>query len=225
MARVPRPTGTGWIAALVVALSGAVAASACAGTGPPAGGSAPGTDTAISLAADTTTTTGSPGTSGSTASTSSTSSTAAGGARCTSAVLGVEARPAGASAGHRHDLVIFTNTGAGPCWLRGYPGVSYLDASGAPAGPPAERLEAPAPRVVLAPGEQAHASLNGSQAYLGTPECGAAVEGVTLQVFPPDETVARTTPYEASLCSALPVLRVGVVEPGTDLQPGENAGA
>jgi hypothetical protein len=207
----------------VVALSAAVAAAACSGTGPPAGGPAPGTDTAISLAAGdtTTTTTGSPGTSGSTSS----SSTAAGGARCPSAVLRVEARPAGASAGHRHDLVIFTNTGAGPCWLQGYPGVSYLDAAGAPAGPPAERLEAPAPRVVLAPGEQAHASLNGSQAYLGTPECGATVEGVTLQVFPPDETVARTTPYGASLCSALPVLRVGVVQPGTDLQPGENAGA
>jgi hypothetical protein len=145
--------------------------------------------------------------------------------RCTSTALAVAGRAAGASAGHRHDMVIFTNTGSVPCTLHGYPGVSYLDASGAPAGLPAQRLEDDAPVVVLAPGEQAHASLNQSQGYMGGAGCGPTAEGVTLQVYPPAETVALTVPYRSDLCTTAVMLSVGVVYPGTEMVAGENAGA
>jgi hypothetical protein len=145
--------------------------------------------------------------------------------RCTSAGLGVEARVGGASAGHRHDVVVFTNTGAAPCTLRGYPGVSYLDAGGAPAGAPAQRLVDDPPVVSLEPGERAHASLNQGNAMVGTPECGAPVDGVTLQVFPPEETVAKLIPYRSTLCSGAAILHVGVIHPGTEQAAGENAGA
>jgi hypothetical protein len=149
----------------------------------------------------------------------------AGTRRCGTGDLALEGREGGASAGHRHHTVILTNTGRVTCTLKGYPGVMFLDATWAPAGPPAERLSDDAPVVTLAPGAQAHASLNLSAAYYGTPECGPEVEGVTLQVIPPDEYAGLRIPYRATMCSAQHILFVGVIYPGTELAPGENAGA
>jgi hypothetical protein len=145
--------------------------------------------------------------------------------RCGTGELALEGREGGASAGHRHHTLILTNTGRATCTLKGYPGVMFLDATWAPAGPPAERLTDDAPVVTLAPGAQAHASLNLSAAYYGTPECGPEVDGVTLQVIPPDEYAGLRIPYRTTLCSARPILSVGVIYPGTELAPGENAGA
>jgi hypothetical protein len=149
----------------------------------------------------------------------------AGTRRCGTGDLALEGREAGASAGHRHHTLILTNTGRVTCTLKGYPGVMFLDATWTPAGPPAERLTDDAPVVTLVPGAQAHASLNLAAAYYGTPECGREVEGVTLQVIPPDEYAALRIPYRTTMCSTQPILSVGVIYPGTEMAPGENAGA
>lgn len=51
---------------------------------------------------------------------------------CRQDQLGVSAGKAGAGAGSYYDTIVFTNTSAAACSLRGYPGVEFVDESGRP---------------------------------------------------------------------------------------------
>lgn len=93
----------------------------------------------------------------------------------------VGAEDDGAGLGHHGVVVVFTNTGTGPCTLRGYPGVAGLDASGrqvtqairTPYGYMGGRhAKGPIPAVRLNPGGVAAALIEGTAVpYANSPSC------------------------------------------------------
>ena len=115
-------------------------------------------------------------------------------ARCATAQLTVTIGAPNGSAGHINFEIAFRNHGASPCVLDGFPGVSFLDASGNQTGAPAARNRlTPAP-VSLAPGASAYAHL--AKNDLGNPPC-AAKPATALRVYPPNETVYVDIPLDA----------------------------
>lgn len=90
-------------------------------------------------------------------------------------------------AGQRYTALVLTNVGATGCELRGFPGVSLLDASGAQIGEPAGREGGIGATISIAPGATASATLHTS-----APGTGGACTGPSakLRVYPPDNTVA-----------------------------------
>jgi hypothetical protein len=145
--------------------------------------------------------------------------------RCRAGDLRLEVSESGASAGHRHALLLFTNTGAAPCTVEGYPGVSFLDATGGQVGYPAQRLENPTAPIVLAPGEQAHAGLNVSNAYNFGEECGEPVHATAIRVFPPDETAALQAALGTDVCPNLAMVDIGPMFAGAEAASNEDLGA
>ncbi|AOT05449.1 hypothetical protein ASPU41_08715 [Arthrobacter sp. U41] len=97
--------------------------------------------------------------------------------------------------------LILTNSGAEPCLLRGYPGVSLTaDANGEPIGAPAARDEAaPAVDVLLAPGQAGTATLRYTQAR-NYPDC-AVVPAAGFRIYPPEDTASLFIAQPRDACS------------------------
>ncbi len=135
-----------------------------------------------SPAADTTTTTTAAATTSSAPTT-----TAARSNHCRSENLRGSLGETEAGAGQRYTALVLTNTGTTACELRGFPGVSMLDASGALIGQPAGREGTEGPTVAIAPGAAASATLHTNAPGTGG-TCTAASS--RLRLFPPDNTAA-----------------------------------
>ncbi|TCJ36647.1 DUF4232 domain-containing protein [Parafrankia sp. BMG5.11] len=132
-------------------------------------------------------------------------------ARCTAAGLAasLDAAPAEGT-GQQQLHVIFANRSAAGCALYGHPGAQLRSATGDTWDLVRSTLVNPT-RVVLAPGERAHATL----AYLPTdPGDGTGnpvFAPVTLVLTPPDERDSLSVPWTRG-----PVLRQdGATHPGT----------
>lgn len=86
--------------------------------------------------------------------------------------------------------LILTNSGAAPCLLKGFPGVSLTaGATGVPIGAPAQRDEsAPAVGLLLAPGQAGTAVLRYTQAgnYTNCTRTPAA----GYRIYPPEDTAS-----------------------------------
>lgn len=120
------------------------------------------------------------------------------------------------AAGSIYTPLIFTNTGAVPCTLDGHPGVSFVDGAGNQIGPSAERTTGSTPTVTLAPGGQAHATLQTHDAGFFGDEC-VPVQAARLKVYPPDETAFMTIDFGFAVCTgtiAGPQFVIDVVQPG-----------
>lgn len=104
------------------------------------------------------------------------------------------------AAGSIYTPLIFTNTGSVPCTLDGHPGVSFVDGAGNQIGPSAERTTGSTPTVTLAPGGQAHATLQTHDAGLFGDEC-VPVQAAKLKVYPPDETAFMTVELGFAVCT------------------------
>lgn len=108
-----------------------------------------------------------------------------------------------------------TNTGSGPCILRGYPGVSLAaGAAGEPIGAPAARDESAAPvEVILAPGQTGSAVLRYTQAgnYM---DC-TVVDAAGYRIYPPEDTASLFLPQPTAACSnaSIALLTVGAFQP------------
>ena len=105
------------------------------------------------------------------------------------------------TAGATYQSVVFTNTGGAPCTLRGYPGVSFVDASGARIGKPSSQAPGKVKTVTLAPSGQASATLK-------QPDSGAFPRSSChqktanrLKVYPPGQKVALFANDTAQVCS------------------------
>jgi hypothetical protein len=88
-------------------------------------------------------------------------------------------------AGQRYTALVLTNTGTKECDLRGFAGVSLVDASGKQIGQPASREGSEGARVMIQPGGTASATLHTSAAGMGA-QCDAT--STKLRVYPPDNT-------------------------------------
>jgi hypothetical protein len=94
-----------------------------------------------------------------------------------------------------------TNTGAEPCLLKGFPGVSLTaDANGAPIGAPAKRDETtPVVDVLLAPGKAGAAVLRYTQAGNYT-DC-SIVPAAGYRIYPPEDTASLFLAQPTQACS------------------------
>ena len=94
----------------------------------------------------------------------------------------------GAGAGHYEIEVVLKNEAPEECWLRGWPGVSFVgDGDGTQIGEAATfDRSSPHETVTLAPGESAHAAVRVSNAENYGDECGQTpADG--LRIYPPGE--------------------------------------
>jgi len=139
---------------------------------------------------------------------------------CATPALAVSLGPGNGAAGSIYYPIEFTNASSVACTLYGYPGVSFVTASGAQAG--AAATEDPAyPRALatLAAGTTAHAELRVTNAA-NYP--AAACQPVTvhrLRVYPPGETHPVYLTLKATACAStsVQILSVQTVRPGNGL--------
>jgi hypothetical protein len=138
-------------------------------------------------------------------------------ARCT-----VSGRRISVGAGSRVTAVMtrypldFTNVGAAPCTLTGYPEVTAYEGDKVPVGAAAGRdRSVAARRIVLAPGQTAHASLDASLSA----RC-RLVQVSGLRVVPPGQSTARYVRHSLTACAGHAprgedYLQVRSIQPGS----------
>lgn len=120
-----------------------------------------------------------------TTSTTSPPSTTVNSATCRTVNLSVTLSGPIGSAGHFNYEIAFRNTGASACVITGFPGVSFLDASGRQIGAPAGRNPISYAPVTVTPGAKAYAHLSVTDPSVlgGCPATPVA----KLRIFPPNE--------------------------------------
>ena len=163
--------------------------------------------TTTSVTAPSTTTTA-PGSTTSTTGGGSTSTTA-GTSVCATSQLEAELGPTNAGAGQVYAPLVLRNTSSTACVVRGFPGVSLLDASGNQIGQPATREGSEGSQVLLQPGGAASATLHTTNAGIG-PSCEPT--SAKMKVFPPDQTAEIVVSAEYTACGGFTV---------TTLVPGD----
>lgn len=121
---------------------------------------------------------------------------------CASSALTTRVAPYDAGAGHRYSRMTFGNSSGAACYVRGYPGVSYVaGADGHQVGGSAIREPGRGVRTVwLAPGGHAYAFIDQAEARdFPAASCDpAAVRG--YRVYPPDETAAEYVRSRSTQC-------------------------
>ncbi|MFD1214594.1 DUF4232 domain-containing protein, partial [Arthrobacter sp. GCM10027362] len=113
----------------------------------------------------------------------------------------IATQPGGGAAGSVYRNLVLENTGTTACTLRGYPGVSYVDANGKQVGAPAQRNpDAAVTAVTVAPGGSAVAEVRQTNAQNYGEECRPTnVAGV--RVYPPNDTASLVAPQSTVGCA------------------------
>ena len=138
-------------------------------------------------------------------------------APCAAAGLRISLGPgARVTSGSTRYLLDFTNVSATPCSLAGYPEVSAYRGDGAQIGAAAGRDQSVAAhRIVLAPGQTAHAALD---AVVPVTRCGP-VRAAGLRVVAPGQPGAHYVEHSLTACTARAArgqdyLRIGAIQSG-----------
>ena len=201
----------GRLALTIAALTCAAAVAGCASSGSSSQPGASGSTAAASPTAQGTT----PGSSNTPAVATPSSSSAP---ACPTSSLRVKPGVGQGYAGGVYVVIDFTNTGASPCTLFGYPGVSLVK------GPPYTQIGLAAKRstttpktlVTLAPGATANALLQIVDA-LNYPSatCGPT-KATALKIYPPNQTEPVYLPNTSSGCAKpVQIMYIGAVRPGS----------
>lgn len=136
---------------------------------------------------------------------------------CGTAALKVSLGSGNAAAGSSYYPIDFTNTSSSACTLYGYPGVSFVNASGGQVGASAtEDSVYPRQLVTLAAGGTAHAELRIVVAQNYPASTCSPVAVSQLKVFPPGQTSAQFISISSTGCtnSSVQILDVQTVQPG-----------
>ncbi|MGB6455281.1 MAG: DUF4232 domain-containing protein [Streptosporangiaceae bacterium] len=137
---------------------------------------------------------------------------------CATASLQGSLGPGSAAAGSSYYPIVFTNTSGSACTLYGYPGVSFVSASGSQVGVPAtEDPVYPRQPVTLPPGGTAHAQLRIAAAQNYPSSSCSPVAVSKLKVYPPGQTSALVIPVTSTGCAStsVPILAVQTVRSGS----------
>ena len=142
--------------------------------------------------------------------------------QCETANLAVDVQLGEPAAGSRYSRIVFTNTGATECALRGYPGVSVTGhGNGTQLGAPADRTPVPdggIATVQLAPGGTAVAQLQETNIGDGGGPLAGECEvepGDGYRIYPPHSFDAVLVEDAVPACASGTVwMYVGVVTPG-----------
>ncbi|MHA7190050.1 DUF4232 domain-containing protein [Arthrobacter sp. MDT2-16] len=144
--------------------------------------------------------------------------TPAAGGTCTAAQLtgSVEDQLGGAGAGSVSRTIVLTNASDQECTVDGFPGVSFVDASGAQIGAPADRDGSASVPVTLAPGASSTTTVRQTNAQNYGADCGLT-PAVGLRVYPPGATDSLVLPQQLPACSATSVvlMTVGTLQPAS----------
>lgn len=121
---------------------------------------------------------------------------------CPSSALKARVAPYDAGAGHLYSRMTFVNSSGVTCYMRGYPGVSYVAGDdGHQVGGSAIRQPGRGAHTVrLAPGGHAYAFVDQAEVR-NFPDVSCdptAVRG--YRVYPPDETAAKYVPSHSTQC-------------------------
>ena len=122
-------------------------------------------------------------------------------AHCASSQLRSSLGQPDAGAGQVRTALVLTNTGTAACELRGFPGVSLIDATGKQLGQPAGREGAEGPTVVLKAGGSASATLHTNSGIAGS----CTGPSTALRIYPPDNTQAIDLPTQYTACGTFMV--------------------
>lgn len=138
-------------------------------------------------------------------------------AECATSELRVTLSPASAAAGTAYQLIDFENQGGSTCTMQGYPGISFVDASGNQIGQSAARENLAGESTVavtLQPGQVATAYMGLGDAYNFPTQTCEPTTAAGLRVFPPDQLDSVVVPSSWVLCaSGLDVPVVAPVQP------------
>lgn len=122
-------------------------------------------------------------------------------------MLSVTLGTTGAAAGTYYQQLLFRNTGARPCALDGYPGVSFTDAGGRQVGPAAKRSNVtgqPITAVVLDANQYANAAV-GIPTAQNYPSANCHPVATTgLRVFPPGSFRSVVLSFKTTVCTTGP---------------------
>ncbi|SNQ48102.1 conserved hypothetical protein [Frankia canadensis] len=118
------------------------------------------------------------------------------GGLCPTSRLTVRSADAEGAAGSTYEKLVLTNTGSATCLLRGFPGVSYVDAAGRQVGAPAVRTGPAGASARLAPGASATATLRTVHPGLqeGCEQTSQTTPVAALRIYPPANTTALRLP-------------------------------
>jgi hypothetical protein len=139
---------------------------------------------------------------------------------CATSALAVRLGPGNGAAGSIYYPIEFTNASSVACTVYGYPGVSFVTASGAQAGAAAaEDATYPRALVTLAPGTTARAELRVTNAANYPASACQPVTVHRLRVYPPGETRPVYLTLKATACAStsVQILSVQTVRPGNGL--------
>jgi len=137
---------------------------------------------------------------------------------CSTSALSASLGQPGVAAGSSYYPIQFTNTSGSACTLYGYPGVSFVTASGSQVGAAAtEDPVYPRSLVTLTPGGTAHAELQLADAANYPSSACNPVAVSQLRVFPPGQTSAVYVSLSVTACTnaSVPILSVQTVQPGS----------
>ncbi|MEV8438480.1 DUF4232 domain-containing protein [Actinosynnema sp. NPDC051121] len=112
----------------------------------------------------------------------------AGAGTCRSVDLDIAFGRVEGAAGTVYREVVFTNRGLRTCVLRGFPGVSYVDADGNQVGAAAVRVGERGPSLTLPHGAAGIADVGFAQVDNFDPDACRKTPVWGIRVFPPDET-------------------------------------
>lgn len=122
-------------------------------------------------------------------------------ATCESKHLSLSLGASQGTAGSSYQPIVFTNKGSSACTLHGYPGVSYVDSSGAILGKPASEEGGHRVTVTLQPGGVAHATLQQPDPGNFSPSSCNETTADRLQVYPPGETKQLFVTDHVQVCT------------------------
>lgn len=144
----------------------------------------------------------SPPTTSTTERASTTTTEGAGAAQCSSSNLTASFGPPNGAAGHTYYAINFLNTGAAPCTLYGFPGVSFLTANINVIGSVTSREGNETPTTItLPPGGLAVATLGLTDP--GIPPCSGNAVASFVRVYPPGSFSSYLIPITGiSVCSS-----------------------
>jgi Protein of unknown function (DUF4232) len=122
--------------------------------------------------------------------------------RCDSSNMTLSLGNGQGAAGTQYRAIVFTNNGSSACELHGYPGVSYVTASGAQIGSPSSEDAGTIKTITLAAsGGQANALLRQPDAGNFPPSACHMTTSNRLKVYPPGETVPMFVHDKVQVCT------------------------
>lgn len=149
--------------------------------------------------APSTTSTPAPTTSATSSPSSTTSITSGSLATCLTSQLRLTPGSTNGAAGSLYTSFTLTNTKRTPCAMRGFPGVSLLDAVGVLVGRPATRDGSVGPSVRLGAGQRAQFTVRvGTATRTG---CNAPRPSSQIEVYPPGQVAPLRIPFATGSCA------------------------